>query len=312
MDKFTDVLVSLEKEGYDFSVFVKERNLDTGDRSVKFSYAYVTPAAEQILPMSVWELVEEESIIKTERVTGIESQTSTMLSLNKRKCVEKYLDAAFKYLRQVPCKSIVKVWIKVIEPKKKTKYPYIKGELTKPLWWPREVQHKEPDHLQKEDRLRLMSSIILEVLPRLKDLEILDELCQATLALCLFKSEPHKEFVVKSIFDISRALCRDPDAQSVSVMDLASLRAKQKMAQTRSFKKAANGGTDSGSCFGQLLKQTRPESEASPTESLSTPSLVDMLIRNDPGLLDLLDCSRGEGTIELERHTGTNRHGEIF
>lgn len=312
MDRFTDVLASLEKEGYDFSVFVKERDKDGNFGTVKFSYAYVTPAAEQILPLSVWDLVEDESIFKAEK-QRTRGHKLIVLPLKSRCYVEEYLDAAFNYLRQVPCKSIAKVWIKVIEPRKKTKYPYIKGEVTKPDWWPREVQHREPDHLQKEDRLRLMSSIILEVLPQLKDNKIMDELCRTTLALCLFKNEPHKELVIKSIFEISRAMC-DDTAETIEVMDLTYLRPRSKLTQLKGFKKAGKPcKIGRGTCANRLIDCPPKELKVrSPFESLPTPTLADMLVTNDPGLLDLLELSVGEANYDLDPPSANKHRGEIF
>jgi hypothetical protein len=36
-------------------------------------------------------------------------------------------------------------------------------ELTKPKWWPTGVQHKEPDHLLKHERIRLLMHILCEL-----------------------------------------------------------------------------------------------------------------------------------------------------
>jgi len=55
----------------------------------------------------------------------------------------------FDSLQQQTCKVVVKAWIKVIEPKKQTRYPYNKGNEGKPPWWPQDLRHKEPDHLVK-------------------------------------------------------------------------------------------------------------------------------------------------------------------
>ncbi|ANZ74186.1 BA75_00373T0 [Komagataella pastoris] len=65
----------------------------------------------------------------------------------------------FNLLQQIVCKEIAKLWIKVIEPKKQTKFPYKGGNSTKPSWWPDEVPHREPDHLNKSDRITLLITI---------------------------------------------------------------------------------------------------------------------------------------------------------
>ncbi|EGC41947.1 conserved hypothetical protein [Histoplasma capsulatum var. duboisii H88] len=75
-----------------------------------------------------------------------------------------YYVEAFKAFQQINCREIAKACIKVIEPQKQTKHPYTGGstrdpESTKPCWWPTDVIHKEPDHLKKHDRIRLLIHI---------------------------------------------------------------------------------------------------------------------------------------------------------
>lgn len=60
-----------------------------------------------------------------------------------------FLETRFRQLQQLCCKIVSKAWIKVIEPKKQTRFPYNRGEESKPEWWPDDVRHKEPDHLMK-------------------------------------------------------------------------------------------------------------------------------------------------------------------
>jgi hypothetical protein len=60
-----------------------------------------------------------------------------------------WYSSKFDSLQQQTCKVVVKAWIKVIEPKKQTRYPYNKGNEGKPPWWPQDLRHKEPDHLVK-------------------------------------------------------------------------------------------------------------------------------------------------------------------
>jgi hypothetical protein len=93
---------------------------------------------------------------------------------DEKRCLEFY-EKKFKHIQQVPCKAIAKEWIKVIEPKKQTEHPYNggrlareakekweaeggkgkwnpeqNGEYSKPDWWPKNVKHKEPDHIKKD------------------------------------------------------------------------------------------------------------------------------------------------------------------
>ena len=64
--------------------------------------------------------------------------------------VTKFLESRIRLLQQLVCKIVAKTWIKVLEPRKQTRYPYNKGEESKPDWWPALVRHKEPDHLMKQ------------------------------------------------------------------------------------------------------------------------------------------------------------------
>lgn len=59
----------------------------------------------------------------------------------------------FESLQQETCRLVVKNWIKVIEPKKQSKFPYNRGDDCRPGWWPGNIRHREPDHLQKPGKL---------------------------------------------------------------------------------------------------------------------------------------------------------------
>jgi hypothetical protein len=71
------------------------------------------------------------------------------LTIGSAEEVATFLETRFRQLQQSGCKVVAKAWIKVIEPKKQTRYPYNRGEESKPEWWPSDVRHKEPDHLMK-------------------------------------------------------------------------------------------------------------------------------------------------------------------
>ena len=74
--------------------------------------------------------------------------------------VKNYLYNCFEEFQQIPCKLLSKAWIKVIEPKKQSKYPYKQGESSKPYWWPPNCIHREPDHLKKDERISLLINIL--------------------------------------------------------------------------------------------------------------------------------------------------------
>lgn len=74
----------------------------------------------------------------------------------------------FRDLQQSACKVIAKAFVKLLEPKKQTNFPYTGGHEKAPLWWPLPtasdakdgVRHKEPDHLLKPQRVNLLVYII--------------------------------------------------------------------------------------------------------------------------------------------------------
>jgi hypothetical protein len=72
--------------------------------------------------------------------------------------VEKFYHVRFKDMQQSSCKVMGKAFVKLVEPKKQTHYPYTKGNPKAPPWWPpmtgdNQVRHREPDHLLKPGRL---------------------------------------------------------------------------------------------------------------------------------------------------------------
>ncbi|KAH7361004.1 hypothetical protein BKA65DRAFT_196693 [Rhexocercosporidium sp. MPI-PUGE-AT-0058] len=79
--------------------------------------------------------------------------------------VEAFYYVRFKDMQQSACKVMGKAFVKLVEPKKQTHHPYTKGDGGAPLWWPNtkgenSVRHKEPDHLYKPERIRLLVHIL--------------------------------------------------------------------------------------------------------------------------------------------------------
>ena len=73
--------------------------------------------------------------------------------------VECFYLVRFKEMQQSACKIMGKAFVKFVEPKKQSHYPYSKGDIAAPPWWPdtkgnRSVRHKEPDHLLRPGELR--------------------------------------------------------------------------------------------------------------------------------------------------------------
>ncbi|KAI0460446.1 hypothetical protein F5B21DRAFT_8211 [Xylaria acuta] len=82
-----------------------------------------------------------------------------------------FYDHRLKCCQQTACKIIAKAWVKAVAPKKQSTHPYTRGNETRPDWWPkmyrrfgedtyRDLRHKEPDHLGKEERVYLLCHIL--------------------------------------------------------------------------------------------------------------------------------------------------------
>jgi hypothetical protein len=95
---------------------------------------------------------------------------SMNLNLKDQRAVKEHIEECFKLLQQMPCKSVAKAWIRIIEPKKQTRYPYKMEERSKPHWWPDNVRHVEPDHLLKKERVNLLVHILLKCEVMIRDL----------------------------------------------------------------------------------------------------------------------------------------------
>lgn len=71
------------------------------------------------------------------------------LDITNEEEVNTFFETRLRQMQQLVCKVVAKCWIKVIEPKKQSNFPYNRGEESKPSWWPANARHKEPDHLMK-------------------------------------------------------------------------------------------------------------------------------------------------------------------
>ncbi|OKO97529.1 hypothetical protein PENSUB_10323 [Penicillium subrubescens] len=99
----------------------------------------------------------------------------TVLRVGDRDLLRRYYEKAFEDFQQLNCRAIAKSYIKLVEPRKQVHFPYngrkviagvsqrVDPEQTKPAWWPVGVLHREPDHLLKRDRLKLLVHILCEL-----------------------------------------------------------------------------------------------------------------------------------------------------
>ncbi|KAL4936404.1 hypothetical protein BDV06DRAFT_93717 [Aspergillus oleicola] len=96
----------------------------------------------------------------------------SILPISNQSLLRTYYEKAFDSLHQTNCRILAKAYVKLVEPRKQVSYPYnghkniagvphkLDPEDTKPPWWPAGVIHREPDHLKKPDRIRLLVHIL--------------------------------------------------------------------------------------------------------------------------------------------------------
>ncbi|KAH2834436.1 hypothetical protein KXW76_003735 [Aspergillus fumigatus] len=106
---------------------------------------------------------------------NITCHLKAMLPLRDRRLLRRYYQKAFESLQQINCRIIAKAYVKLVEPRKQVNYPYngrkviagisrqLDPEMTKPAWWPHGVTQREPDHLPKVERVRLLVHILCEL-----------------------------------------------------------------------------------------------------------------------------------------------------
>ncbi|EXJ83851.1 hypothetical protein A1O1_07479 [Capronia coronata CBS 617.96] len=95
---------------------------------------------------------------------------ASQIRVDDREKLEQWFEQAFLTLQQVACRLVAKIWIKKIHPKKQSTHPYNGGmprgepadsNRTKPPYWPKNVIHREPDHIGREDRTSLLVHLIM-------------------------------------------------------------------------------------------------------------------------------------------------------
>ncbi|KAL2829734.1 hypothetical protein BDW59DRAFT_33401 [Aspergillus cavernicola] len=103
------------------------------------------------------------------------SLTRSTLRVGQTKLLRSFYEKAFDCFQQLNCRVVAKAFVKLVEPRKQVNHPYngkrnvagstqkLDPESTKPKWWPSGVTHKEPDHLGKPERIRLLAHILCEL-----------------------------------------------------------------------------------------------------------------------------------------------------
>ncbi|KAJ5909359.1 hypothetical protein N7504_004002 [Penicillium tannophilum] len=106
---------------------------------------------------------------------SIASPNKSLISIRDKEFLRRYYEKVFQNLQQTNCRVLAKAYVKLVEPRKQVNYPYngrkivdgrtqqLNPEETKPPWWPAGVSHREPDHLPKAERVRLLVYLLCEL-----------------------------------------------------------------------------------------------------------------------------------------------------
>ncbi|KAJ5885876.1 hypothetical protein N7504_011712 [Penicillium tannophilum] len=107
--------------------------------------------------------------------TRISSNQEAFISITDKGFLRRYYEKIWENFQQTNCRVLAKAYIKLIEPRKQVTYPYNGRKITagkthqldpnetKPPWWPTGVSHREPDHLPKAERIRLLVYILCDM-----------------------------------------------------------------------------------------------------------------------------------------------------
>jgi hypothetical protein len=98
---------------------------------------------------------KSEQMPDTDARENHEIRRTVQFEIGDDEAFQKFCETTFNDLQQLAMKTILKAWIKELEPKKQKRYPYCRTDKTgHPEWWPApQVPHKEPDHLSKSGKL---------------------------------------------------------------------------------------------------------------------------------------------------------------
>ncbi|CUS25040.1 LAQU0S25e00540g1_1 [Lachancea quebecensis] len=214
METLISSLDCLKDRGYEFAVLLKRPNAN-----LEAIYSDSVDQEAQMLlenAMRVTPRATAPFSIKSQQNGRHPPRTQNLLLSNKAQ-VDSYFQSVFCVINQQRCKAIAKAWIKVVEPKKQSKYPYIKGEASKPSWWPNDVVHRGSDHLKKPERIRLLVAILSQHLPSLDDSKLFLKLKRSTSSLPI-SEDPYQQWALEDAYKVCWALCTGQEA--VIALDL--------------------------------------------------------------------------------------------
>ncbi|KAJ5819429.1 hypothetical protein N7474_005020 [Penicillium riverlandense] len=124
--------------------------------------------SRQVTPQQYWQNPWNEEV-------RMRSSQKALISIRDKDFLRRYYEKVFENLQQINCRILAKAYVKLVEPRKQVNYPYngrkvvagrtrqLEPDATKPPWWPSGVSHREPDHLPKAERIRLLVHILCEL-----------------------------------------------------------------------------------------------------------------------------------------------------
>lgn len=155
-DGFVDMLSGMADDaGLKYVVAVHDATANA--THVYYSPAMANCAMEMLRSLPTNENISVHSLEARRQYD--ETLVTHPLALGEVGALTEYLLMCFDALQQLTCKALAKLWIKELEPKKQTRFPYNRGDRSKPKWWPADVRHREPDHLMKGERTRLLVAL---------------------------------------------------------------------------------------------------------------------------------------------------------
>ncbi|KAK4683127.1 hypothetical protein QC764_122405 [Podospora pseudoanserina] len=127
-------------------------------------YAYM-PNCQSLMPVSTPLQLPVQPSTQTQTQQSIKTDT---LRIGDAEAVWQFYDGRFQLFEQRGCIILARILIKIIAPKKKHHYPYIKGDSAAPPWWPQDggvdendrIRHVDPSYIPKTPRIRLLVHLI--------------------------------------------------------------------------------------------------------------------------------------------------------
>ncbi|KAJ5884682.1 hypothetical protein N7495_009192 [Penicillium taxi] len=147
---------------------INTQGTEDNERTISFPQGSLEPAT-WLTPRESWPQTSPKA------KEPLKEEQKVLISTRDKDILRQYYEKAFKNLQQTNCRVLAKAYIKLVEPRKQVNYPYngrkivagttcqLEPDDTKPPWWPSGVSHREPDHLPRAERIRLLVHLLCEM-----------------------------------------------------------------------------------------------------------------------------------------------------